>query len=222
MDVKMSCELAAQLARQYGARRVVLFGSRARGDYRPQSDIDLAIWGMPQARRAAFWAAVEELATLLRFDLVHIDGDTSPALLKNVKKDGVILMDVLRTKQEQLTQAVERLREAISEYHSTHSQVVRDGAIQRFEFCTELAWKASREYLEDQGFADLPASPKAAMKMAYAAKLVQNQDGWLQLLNDRNSTSHIYSEEEANQVFARIEAQHLPLMDELVKKLIEA
>lgn len=37
----------ATLARRYGAKRLVLFGSRARGDNRPNSDIDLAVYGMP-------------------------------------------------------------------------------------------------------------------------------------------------------------------------------
>ena len=222
MTVEKTYQQAVRLARQYGANRVVLFGSRARGDHRPQSDVDLAIWGMPQEQQAAFWAAMEELDTLLQFDLVHIGKDTSPALLENIKKDGVILMDASRAKQEQLAQAVERLQEAISEYYSTHSQVVRDGVIQRFEFCTELAWKACREYLEDQGFADLPASPKATMKMAYAAELVLDQDKWLQLLSDRNSTSHLYNEAEADRIFSRIESQHLPLLTALVQKLKEA
>ena len=44
----------AALARQYGARRLVLFGSRARGDNRPNSDIDLAVYGMPRKSRLRF------------------------------------------------------------------------------------------------------------------------------------------------------------------------
>ena len=36
----------AALARRYGAKRLVLFGSRARGDNRPNSDIDLAVYGL--------------------------------------------------------------------------------------------------------------------------------------------------------------------------------
>lgn len=41
----------AELAAQYGAQKLVLFGSRARGDHRPSSDIDLAIYGMPEGSR---------------------------------------------------------------------------------------------------------------------------------------------------------------------------
>ena len=42
----------AALAKRYGAKRLVLFGSRARGDNRPNSDIDLAVYGMPENNRA--------------------------------------------------------------------------------------------------------------------------------------------------------------------------
>ena len=41
----------AALARQHGARRLVLFGSRARGDNRYNSDVDLAVYGMPEGNR---------------------------------------------------------------------------------------------------------------------------------------------------------------------------
>lgn len=48
----------AALARRFGAKRLVLFGSRARGDNRPNSDMDLAVYGMPPDNRADFgWNA---------------------------------------------------------------------------------------------------------------------------------------------------------------------
>ena len=81
----------AALAAQYGARRLVLFGSRARGDARERSDIDLAVYGMPEKNRGAFWMAAEELPTLLRFDIVHILPGMDPKFLHNIEKDGVTL-----------------------------------------------------------------------------------------------------------------------------------
>ncbi len=81
----------AELARQHGARRLVLFGSRARGDFHERSDIDLAIYGMPEHSRGAFWLEAEELPTLLKLDIVHISPDTNPEFLQNIEKDGVTL-----------------------------------------------------------------------------------------------------------------------------------
>lgn len=81
----------ASLAKRYGAQKVILFGSRARGDYRPTSDIDLAVYGIPQTLQPDFWLEMEKLPTLLKFDIVYIQPETNPQLLKNIKQDGVIL-----------------------------------------------------------------------------------------------------------------------------------
>lgn len=81
----------AALAGKYGARRLVLFGSRARGDNRYNSDIDLAVYGMPQENQGPFWMDCEELPTLLKFDIVHIQEGMNPAFLQNIQRDGVIL-----------------------------------------------------------------------------------------------------------------------------------
>ena len=106
----------ATLARRYGAKRLVLFGSRARGDNRPNSDIDLAVYGMPEDNRAEFWMHCEELPTLLKFDIVHIQDGMEPVFLANIERDGVELMDKLHEKYDRFTAAVARLREALDDY----------------------------------------------------------------------------------------------------------
>lgn len=83
----------ARLAAQAGASRLVLFGSRARGDCHDRSDIDLAIFGMPAGQQARFALAVDELPTLLKFDLVFITPDTNPHLIDEIEKDGVLLYE---------------------------------------------------------------------------------------------------------------------------------
>ena len=88
----------AALARRFGAKRLVLFGSRARGDNRPNSDMDLAVYGMPPDNRAEFWMECEDLPTLLKFDIVHMQDGMNPAFVANIEKDGVELMDKLHEK----------------------------------------------------------------------------------------------------------------------------
>ena len=210
----------AALARRYGAKRLVLFGSRARGDNRNNSDIDLAVSGMPEDSRAAFWMECEELPTLLKFDIVHIAADMNPAFLANIEKDGVELMDKLHEKYAYFTDAVARLREGLDDYRKMPLDSIRDGVIQRFEFCTELAWKTMREYLIDQGYTELN-SPKAVVKQAFAFGMIQDQAAWIALLNDRNLTSHVYDESTAKLIFNRIEQQHLALFDEALAYMKE-
>lgn len=81
----------ADLAAKYGAQRLVLYGSRARGDFQPRSDIDLAVYGMPEKQRGGFAMEAEELPTLLKLDIVHISSNMEPAFLENIEKDGVVL-----------------------------------------------------------------------------------------------------------------------------------
>lgn len=79
------------LAAQSGTSRLVLFGSRARGDHRERSDIDLAVWGLRGMDFGRFRLALEELPTLLSFDLVCADSCTNQKLLENIAREGVVL-----------------------------------------------------------------------------------------------------------------------------------
>ncbi len=119
-------------------------------------------------------------------------------------------MDKLTEKGTKLSLALKRLSEALEDYKKLALDSIRDGVIQRFEFCTELAWKTTREYLIDQGYNEGVDSPKAVMRKAYSAGLIENEQGWIELLNVRNLTSHIYDEETAQRVFAMIQDDFLP------------
>ena len=40
-----------------------------------------------------FWYDIEELPTLLKFDIVHVDDNTDTDLLESIRKDGVVLYE---------------------------------------------------------------------------------------------------------------------------------
>ncbi len=118
------------------------------------------------------------------------------------------------TKAENFEKSVTRLQEALAEYDLNKSSIVRDGAIQRFEFSVELAWKTTRAYLLEQGFAELN-SPKTVMREAYSYKIIHDEQAWIQILNDRNLTSHVYDEKTADEIFVRICTSHMPALKDL-------
>lgn len=79
------------LAEKYHLSRVVLFGSRARGDYWRASDIDLAVSGGDITR---FSLDLEvETSTLLTYDVINLDEKVSPELLVSIQKEGLVLYE---------------------------------------------------------------------------------------------------------------------------------
>ena len=79
------------LAKKYGISKVVLFGSRARGDFRRTSDIDLAATGGDFDRFAL--DVQEETSTLLFFDIVNLDREVQPELLDSIRTEGRVLYE---------------------------------------------------------------------------------------------------------------------------------
>jgi nucleotidyltransferase substrate binding protein (TIGR01987 family) len=105
--------------------------------------------------------------------------------------------------------AIDRLDEALA---MEPSDVVRDAAIQRFEFCFELAWKALQQRLREEGL-DC-ASPKSCLTQAHRQGWLE-EEPWLAMLEDRNLTSHTYDEALAQKVYDRLN-EHLPALRSLV------
>ncbi len=82
-----------KLAKKYGVKKVVLFGSRAREDNWERSDIDLAISG---GNRTMFSLDVDEIEivpTLLMFDVVDLDSGCNEDLRAEIERDGVVLYE---------------------------------------------------------------------------------------------------------------------------------
>jgi len=102
--------------------------------------------------------------------------------------------------------ALARLQEAAREDLSKGSIVI-DGTIQRFEFTVELAWKLLKNILAFQGIE--AATPRAAIKEAFKAGIIKDGQGWIDMLEDRNQTSHLYDEDKAKTIFQKIITDHL-------------
>lgn len=85
-----------EIGEKYKVERILLFGSRARGDYKPTSDIDLAVYPVAGfMRRGYFSSEIDDLETLLKIDVVFIDAHTDTKLVENINKEGVVIYERL-------------------------------------------------------------------------------------------------------------------------------
>lgn len=79
------------LAKKYHIGKVVLFGSRARGDYKRASDIDLAVCGGNVSRFAL--EVEEETSTPLKYDVIDLDENVGEALRTSIETEGILLYE---------------------------------------------------------------------------------------------------------------------------------
>lgn len=117
--------------------------------------------------------------------------------------------------------ALALLREAIDTMQARHlSDLEKQGLIQRFEFTCELAWKLLKDYLEHTAMRLETVTPAAVVREAFAARLIENGDLWMQSLNARNRTPHIYDLKTFEKILADIARDYLPLFEALQRKLL--
>jgi nucleotidyltransferase substrate binding protein (TIGR01987 family) len=111
--------------------------------------------------------------------------------------------------------AIATLREVLAE---PKSAVVRDAAIQRFEYSFEATWKACQRWLRDNEGLEA-ASPAAAIRSSHAVAVLDEPSARLalEMVGDRNLTVHTYNEDLAERIFER-----LPRYAALLQSWLEA
>ncbi|MCG2789403.1 MAG: nucleotidyltransferase substrate binding protein [Actinomycetia bacterium] len=129
--------------------------------------------------------------------------------------------DVLEYSLNKLKNANQKLKEGIEQ---AKDELDKDGVIQRFEFTFELLWKAVKIYLEYQGI--IVKTPRDSFVEAFRIDLISDEKIFLDMLEDRNNTSHIYDKETSEKIFNRIKKNYqteiAKVIELLNKSLINA
>ena len=79
------------------------------------------------------------------------------------------------------------------------SSLEQQGLIQSFEYTHELAWKTLKDFLEFKGNSEIYGS-KDATRKAFELGLIEKGDIWMDMIKNRNQTSHTYNETTANAI----------------------
>ncbi len=97
-DVLLDLNMAGSVLSRYGANQVILYGSMARGTYRPDSDIDLCVRGLPSQN---FFRALAECLMASHRSLSIVDFDNSHGYCRErILAEGKVLMSLDILKQE--------------------------------------------------------------------------------------------------------------------------
>lgn len=81
------CEIATQYQYPF-----FIFGSRARGNYRKNSDIDIAIFGnVAPEEKYAIKNEFDKIDMEYMLDLVFVEDVTKNELIENIRKEGILI-----------------------------------------------------------------------------------------------------------------------------------
>lgn len=221
-------EFVKALAKLSCVNEVWLFGSRARGDFQPRSDIDIAV--ITSQITDIEWEHILDIIdnadNLLKIDCIHFNKlNESDKLRQNILKHHVVLyaknggyMHKVLWKDyfETLGDALNRLEEVITHQDIDKVDYLQDASIQRFEFSIELYWKVLRKFLSYEHIEAL--TPREVLKNSYQYGLIDDEQIWISMLNDRNKTSHVYKKEDAHRIFEHIKT-YFPIMKTTYEKL---
>ena len=107
------------------------------------------------------------------------------------------------------------------------NDIYRTGIIGQFNLSFELAWKALQEILKIHGVdGSSTGSPREILQLGYKIGFLKDSEVWLLMLKKRNTSVHIYNEEDVDEMILLIRDSFIPafivLKETLIKKLDEA
>ena len=204
MDIK-SYDFYYEIRSLPCVKGIYLYGSRAKGDAQERSDIDLAI-NCPDASDSDWrqiLQIIENADTLFSIDCVRYDTLDDVRLKHEIDKNKVVLFEKKDNSYNWYDIFLD-LGEAIEKFENTQKPdfktvpYFREASIQIFEYSFELFWKLLKKICLNEGFE--VNSPRSALQKAYALKLIDDEEIWLDMIEDRNLTSHTYKQPTAKAV----------------------
>lgn len=91
------------------------------------------------------------------------------------------------------------------------NELEEQGLIQSFEYNHELAWKVIKDFLEEQGVANIYGSKNAtreAFKLGLLGDSEHDGEVWMDMIEARNLTSHTYNKATTKRIVDAIIADY--------------
>lgn len=110
------------------------------------------------------------------------------------------------------------LSEALDQEVAELNELEREGAIQRFEYTFQLAWLTLKDRLEYGGILLDDVTPRNVIRSAFAAKLIDDAEVWIDMLVDRNLVSHTYDFARFEAVLGNVRNRYLAVLGDLYER----
>lgn len=122
---------------------------------------------------------------------------------------------------EKLEASLDKLKESTTpEFEKVYrNDVLVEIVVKRFEYTFEGLWKSLKEIILSEGIECV--TPLSTFKEAYNLKLIDenDQDVFPLMVRKRNEVVHIYSAEDAEEIFFLIKNTFLPAIEKLFKNI---
>lgn len=191
--------------------RIWLYGSRASGEAKESSDIDIAFNDKEFNSGWLIEEEIDKIQTLIKIDVKNI-AHTEERFRQRVLSTGRVLYSASKKLRFEdglynFKRALDRFGEAIEQREELeqrgYGDIVLDLCTKRFEFTFEMSWKAIKRGLDYLGIE--AAYPKACFKEAYAIGLISDQNIWIDMIEQRNLSSHVYNQDEVRGLLSKLE-----------------
>lgn len=177
------------LAKKYRVEKVILFGSRARGDNRPDSDVDLALLG---GMGLQFLFSDEEHGNK-EYHIVFLDHELEMGLRDSINRDGIVLYEdkIDYGRRYQLFLEVLNSFEQAMEQRAYYLA----GGVEAFQNCFEQSWKLLKVFLESQGESfDKTVAPSVVIEVACRRGIIRDSLVWKKILDTYNEGDNVEDE----------------------------
>jgi len=193
--------------------RIWLYGSEASGESQENSDIDIAYLDTngdtieQSIQVSEIKGEVEKLSTLIKIDISNLSS-SEDRFITRVKTTGKVLFSASKSlRAEDAVYNYVRSLVKLIEAQEVKSQLINanlgdiylDVCVKRFEFTFEMSWKAIKRVLSMLGIEGIK-SPRACFKEAFSQGMLAEQHIWLDMIEMRNLSGHVYDESEMKQL----------------------
>jgi nucleotidyltransferase substrate binding protein (TIGR01987 family) len=95
----------------------------------------------------------------------------------------------------------------------------QQGLVKAFEYTFELGWNTLRDLLRSRGNSAVLLGSRDAIREAFSAGLLCDGPVWMEMVRDRNLTSHVYNRSTAEAITSNISCRYLPAFQGLREQL---